>query len=83
MLVSSCPGTRNATITWHDAVAGARPGDSIAAVVEGLDQLPDAVWVAGEAAAVQRLRTHLFDERGRNRQSVTARGYWKLGRSAT
>ncbi len=77
------PRHPNARITWHDAVAGAVPGNSIAAVVEGLDPLPDAVWVAGEAAAVQRLRTHLFDERGRNRQSVTARGYWKLGRSAT
>jgi NADPH-dependent ferric siderophore reductase len=77
------PSHPNATITWHDAVAGAIPGDSITAVVQSLDELPDAVWVAGEAAAVQRLRTHLFDERGRNRQNVTARGYWKLGRSAT
>ena len=77
------PAHAGATITWHDAEAGAAPGDSFAAAVEGLDELPDAVWVAGEAAAVQRLRTHLFDERGRTRQSVTARGYWKLGRSAT
>ncbi len=77
------PAHPNATITWHDAVAGTMPGDSITGVVQGLNELPDAVWVAGEAAAVQRLRTHLFDERGRNRQNVTARGYWKLGRSAT
>lgn len=75
------PAHPNTTITWHDA--GAAPGDSFVAVVQGLDQLPDAVWVAGEAAAVQRLRTHLFDERGRDRSSVTARGYWKLDRSAT
>jgi NADPH-dependent ferric siderophore reductase len=72
-----------ATIDWHDAVVGGSPGDAIIAVITGLDRLPDAVWVAGEAAAVQRLRTHLFDERGRSRTSVTARGYWKLGRSAT
>jgi len=71
-----------ATTTWHDAVAGAAPCDAIVAAVEGLDELPDAVWVAGEAAAVQRLRTHLFDERGLTRKRVTARGYWKLGRSA-
>ncbi len=77
------PDHPRATITWHDAVAEAAPGASIADVVEGLDQLPDAVWVAGEAAAVQRLRTHLFDGRGRGRKNVTARGYWKLGRSAT
>jgi NADPH-dependent ferric siderophore reductase len=77
------PTHPGATITWHDAVAGAAPGDSFATAVEQLDDLPDAVWVAGEAATVQRLRTHLFDVRGRTRSSVTARGYWKLGRSAT
>ena len=77
------PDHPRATITWHDAAAGATPGSSIVEVVRHLDELPDAVWVAGEAAAVQRLRTHLFDERGRTRKSVTARGYWKLGRSAT
>jgi len=54
----------------------------VAAVI-ALSALPDAVWVAGEAAAVQRLRSHLFDERGRQRSTVTARGYWKHGRSAT
>ena len=72
-----------ATITWHDAVASAAPCNAIVAAVEGLDELPDAVWIAGEAAAVQRLRVHLFDERGLTRKRVTARGYWKLGRSAT
>ncbi len=77
------PTHPHATIVWHDARAGAAPGDSFTAAVQDLDQLPDAVWVAGEAAAVQRLRSHLFDERGRDRSSVTARGYWKLARSAT
>lgn len=75
-----------ATITWHDArdmLDGATPGDAFAAAVEQLDELPDAVWVAGEAATVQRLRTHLFDQRARSRRNVTARGYWKLDRSAT
>lgn len=77
------PHHPQAAITWHNAADGARPGSSIVDVVQRLDALPDAVWVAGEAAAVQRLRTHLFDERGCSRKSVTARGYWKLGRSAT
>lgn len=54
----------------------------VRAVVE-LDELPESVWAAGEAAAVQRLRTHLFEDRGRSRSSVTARGYWKRGRAAT
>jgi NADPH-dependent ferric siderophore reductase len=77
------PAHPGATVTWHDAEIGAAPGDAVVAAVMATDPLPDAVWVAGEAAAVQRLRKHLFDERGRTRSTVTARGYWKLGRSAT
>jgi len=41
----------------------------------------EKVWVAGEAAAVQRIRRHLFEERGLTRLSVHVRGYWKTGRS--
>jgi NADPH-dependent ferric siderophore reductase len=77
------PTHPNATVTWHLAEAGAPPGESVVAAVQQAEELPDAVWVAGEAAAVQRVRKHLFDDRGRTRSSVTARGYWKLGRSAT
>lgn len=77
------PDHPNATVTWLEAIDGADPGDALFDAVAGLGTLPDAVWVAGEAAAVQRLRRHLFDERGRDRNSVTARGYWKRGRSAT
>ena len=53
------------------------------AAVEALDEVPEVVWAAGEAASVQRLRKHLFDVRGMSRSEVTARGYWKRGRSAT
>ncbi|MEL6892183.1 MAG: siderophore-interacting protein [Actinomycetota bacterium] len=77
------PGHPGATVTWYEAGADAAPGDSVVAAVQSIDRLPDAIWVAGEAAAVQRLRKHLFDDRGLPRRRVTARGYWKLGRSAT
>lgn len=77
------PPHPGATVTWHEADSGAAPGEAMVAAVLDLDELPEAVWIAGEAAAVQRLRKHLFDERGRSRSSVTARGYWKQGRSAT
>jgi NADPH-dependent ferric siderophore reductase len=77
------PAHPGATVTWHDARPGGAPGDAMVAALEQVDPLPDAVWVAGEAAAVQGARTHLFDERGRSRSNVTARGYWKRGRSAT
>ena len=51
------------------------------AAVAGAD-LPAGtrVWVAGEAAAVQRIRRHLFEERGLSRAQATVRGYWKHGR---
>lgn len=77
------PDHPRTTITWYDAELDAAPGTAMAAAVTSVDELPDAVWIAGEAAAVQRLRTHLFDERDRSRSGVTARGYWKHGRSAT
>jgi len=41
------------------------------------------VWVAGEAAAVHRIRRHLFDERGLPRRQATIRGYWKPAGRAT
>ena len=35
------------------------------------------VWAAGEAALVQAIRTHLFNERQIPRSQCTLRGYWK------
>lgn len=81
--VIELPPHPGATVTWHGSVRGASPGTAMVAAVEAVADLADSVWVAGEAAAVQRIRTHLFDERGRTRANVTARGYWKHGRSAT
>lgn len=69
--------------TWHLAEPGAAPGSAFVAAIEGLDEIAEAVWVAGEAAAVQRVRTHLADVRGRPRSTVTVRGYWKTGSSGT
>lgn len=77
------PDHPNATVTWHETSEGATPGDAMADALMGIADLAESIWVAGEAAAVQRLRKHLFEERGRDRSTVTARGYWKLGRSAT
>lgn len=39
------------------------------------------IWMAGEAAEVQRIRKHLFDERGIPRAHASVRGYWKRGRA--
>ncbi|WP_436795095.1 siderophore-interacting protein [Actinospongicola halichondriae] len=68
---------------WRVLDDGAVPGSALVEAVTSLVEIPPAVWVAGEAAAVQKIRKHLFDERGMTRSAATVRGYWKRGRSAT
>ena len=71
-----------ATVEWCDLAPGAAPGDALVAAVRRAD-LPEGVrvWGAGEAAAVQRIRRHLFEDRGLARAQASVRGYWKHGRS--
>ena len=66
------PAHPGATVTWCDGLAEA---------VRSLE-LPDDVhvWAAGEASEAQRIRRHLFEERGLPRQRCVIRGYWKHGR---
>jgi NADPH-dependent ferric siderophore reductase len=74
-------GHPTAVVTWHEARPDAPPGDALVAAVRRFDLHPEArVWAAGEAAAMHRIRTHLFEERGWPRASTTVRGYWKHGR---
>ena len=71
-------------MAWHEATPEAPPGDALVAAVRAAE-LPSGgrVWVAGEAAAVQRVRRYLFEERGVPRRDATVRGYWKHGRAAS
>lgn len=39
------------------------------------------VWMAGEGAEIRALRAFLRHERGADRRSVRAAGYWRRGRS--
>lgn len=72
---------RNVAASWHVLPAGAPPGATLVAAVAETDLTPGTrVWAAGEAAAMQRLRRHLFDERGIPRSHAAIRGYWKLRR---
>jgi NADPH-dependent ferric siderophore reductase len=65
-------------VEWHDLPAGNPPGNALVTTVESADIATDGhVWAAGEAAAVHRIRRHLFDEVGLPRTSATVRGYWK------
>ncbi len=77
------PAHPRSDVVWRELGPDAEPGDELLAAVRAMDDLPPAVWVAGEAAGVQRVRKYLFDERGLSRRAATVRGYWKLGRSAT
>ena len=75
------PDHSAATITWWDLPADAVAGDTLFTAVRAARLEPGTrVWVAGEAAAVQRIRRHLFDQRGLSRAQATVRGYWKHGR---
>ena len=72
----------NVEVRWVDRPAGSVPGTALAAAVTGTEITPDTrVWVAGEAAAVQRIRHHLFTDLGISRSLATVRGYWKHGRA--
>lgn len=77
------PDHRNSDVEWVENPTGVAPGTALVEAVQALAEVPPAVWVAGEAAAVQKIRKHLFDERGMSRSEATVRGYWKHGRSAT
>jgi NADPH-dependent ferric siderophore reductase len=75
------PAHPRAAVEWRDLPSGASPGDALVAAVRDADlALGTRVWVAGEAAAVQRIRRHLFDERNLPRAETSVRGYWQRGR---
>ena len=76
------PAHPGATVEWCDLAPGSPPGDALGAAVRDV-ALADGtrVWAAGEAAAVQRIRRHLFDDRGLPRAQTSVRGYWKHGRA--
>jgi NADPH-dependent ferric siderophore reductase len=68
-------------LQWVELVGGSAPGDALVPAVERRTLDPGTkVWAAGEAAAMHRLRRHLFDDRGLPRRDATVRGYWKHGR---
>jgi NADPH-dependent ferric siderophore reductase len=75
------PGHPRASVTWHDLPPGAPPGDAlVTAVQQAQPSVGTRIWVAGEAAAMQRIRRHLITERRLPRTHTTIRGYWKHGR---
>lgn len=75
------PTRQGLSVQWLELGPGRPPGSALVAAVAGAELTAGAkVWVAGEAAAMHRIRKVLFDERGLARSEVTVRGYWKAGR---
>ena len=76
------PEHPSAVVGWHDLPVGSTPGDALVAAVLATEIAADTrVWAAGEAAAMQRIRRHLFDDLAIPRAHTTVRGYWKNGRA--
>jgi NADPH-dependent ferric siderophore reductase len=76
------PTRPHTTVAWSELAPGAPAGDALVAAVRGAALIPGTrVWVAGEAASMQRIRGNLFEERGLPRGQTTVRGYWKHGRA--
>src|ERR1700736_2219714 len=74
------PAHPRGTVEWCDLPPGDAPGAALLTAIRSAAVPPDArVWVAGEAAGVQRVRRHLFEERGVPRRQASIRGYWKHG----
>lgn len=72
-----------ATVEWHEQPLGSTPGEPMVDAVRSAEVGPDTkVWAAGEAAAIQAIRQHLFQQRGLPRSQASIRGYWKHGRAA-
>jgi NADPH-dependent ferric siderophore reductase len=76
------PDHPRADVRWHQLGSGSAPGDAIVAAVTKAEIAEGTrIWVAGEAASVQRIRKHLFDTLGIPRPQTVVRGYWKHGRA--
>jgi NADPH-dependent ferric siderophore reductase len=76
--IRDLPGRPTTHVDWRVLPEGAPPGTAQFEYVRSATVEPEArIWAAGEAAAMQRIRRHLFDDRGVDRSHTMIRGYWK------
>jgi NADPH-dependent ferric siderophore reductase len=79
--VRDLPERPASRVDWRVMPEGAPPGSAQFDYVRSATLEPGVrIWAAGEAAAMQRIRRHLFDDRGVDRSHTMVRGYWKRGR---
>jgi len=69
-------------IAWHEQGADAPRDQLLRSIRETNSDPTTQYWVAGEAAAVQRIRKYLFNDKNVERSAAVVRGYWKLNRSS-
>jgi NADPH-dependent ferric siderophore reductase len=71
-------------VTWLDRAPTDEPGAALVPAVTALDLPPDLrLWAAGEAASMQRIRRHLYEDLALPRPRCVVRGYWKRGTAST
>jgi NADPH-dependent ferric siderophore reductase len=77
-------GDHHDAVTWHVSVSDP-PGSALVEVARSFADLPESthLWAAGEASAMQAIRSHLFTELGLARSRATVRGYWKPARHSS
>ncbi len=69
---------RDVATTWHVTSDRMPADEQLFKAITSMDLTPGVqFWGAGEAAAMQRIRKHLFNERSFPRSHTTIRGYWK------
>ena len=78
------PDHPRASIDWMVRTPSEAPGALLIAAARALPEVSATthVWSAGEAASMQAIRKHLFNERELSRSQATIRGYWKPDRTA-
>ncbi len=77
-------GDHHDAVTWHVSVSDP-PGSALVEVARSFTDLPESthLWAAGEASAMQAIRSRLFTELGLPRSRATVRGYWKPARHSS
>lgn len=77
----SLPDHPRSTVEWCDLPSDGSPGDALIHCIKDADLDPGIrVWMAGEAAAMHRIRRVYFQDRGLARADAVIRGYWKRPR---
>ena len=69
---------RDVDVRWHIASDSSDLDEPLSGAIRATDLEPGIrIWAAGEAAAMQRVRTYLFREIDFPRSQAHVRGYWK------